>query len=135
MSSMRAILLSAILSATSGCGIAFGADTKFNGGAHWYGNQFHGRRTASGAVFDKTKFTAAHPHLSFGTMVHVKSKHTGKDVIVEITDRCPVRKDRVIDLSEAAAKQIGIWPAGKNEVVCEVVPPPATKPKGSSPAK
>lgn len=90
----------------------------FTGHAHWYGNEFHGRRTASGAVFNKHKLTAAHPTLRFGTKVRVVSVHTKKEVVVEITDRCPAMKRRVIDLSEGAAKKIGIWPGGKNDVAC-----------------
>jgi rare lipoprotein A len=93
----------------------------FSGHAHWYGKELHGNRTASGAVFDKDKLTAAHPNLKFGTKVRVISKVTKKEVVVEITDRCPVRSSRVIDLSEAAAKEIGIWPGNKNDVDCYIV--------------
>jgi rare lipoprotein A len=93
----------------------------FSGHAHWYGKELHGNRTASGAVFDKDKLTAAHPSLKFGTKVRVVSKLTKKEVVVEINDRCPVMAARVIDLSEGAAKEIGIWPGKKNDVDCYVL--------------
>lgn len=93
----------------------------FDGHAHWYGGEFHGRRTASGAIFDKSKLTAAHPALPFGTLVLVKSKYTGKEVTLVITDRCPPLKQRCIDVSEGAARQLGIYPTAPNAVHCEVV--------------
>jgi rare lipoprotein A len=99
----------------------------FSGGAHWYGKELHGHRTASGAVFDKDKLTAAHPSLKFGTKVKVVSKLTGKSVVVEINDRCPHRSYRCIDLSEGAAKEIGIYPHKKNDVECHVVSGSAAK--------
>lgn len=99
----------------------------FSGRAHWYGKELHGRRTASGAVFDKDKLTAAHPNLKFGTKVRVVSKVTRKEVVVEINDRCPAMEQRCIDLSEQAAKEIGIWPHGRNAVDCYVVSRSRTK--------
>jgi rare lipoprotein A len=97
------------------------APDSFDGHAHWYGGQFHGRKTASGKIFDKHKLTAAHPSLPFGTKVLVKSQHTGKQVVVEITDRCPQLKQRCIDLSEGAARAIGIYPTAPSMVHCQVV--------------
>jgi rare lipoprotein A len=79
----------------------------FSGNAHWYGHPFHGRRTASGQVFDMNKLTAAHPSLPFGTKVKVTHKRTGKSCVVEITDRCPRLSQRVIDLSKGAFQEIG----------------------------
>jgi rare lipoprotein A len=99
----------------------------FSGHAHWYGKELHGHRTASGAVFDMNKLTAAHPDLKLGTKVRVVSTVTKKEVIVEINDRCPVRSARCIDLSAQAAKEIGIYPGGKNDVECYVLS--ATAPK------
>lgn len=101
--------------------VATAAEPTFSGHAHWYGKELHGRRTASGAVFHKDKLTAAHPSLRFGTRVRVVSLLTQKEVIVEINDRCPVLKERVIDLSEGAAKEIGIWPGKRNDVECFVL--------------
>jgi rare lipoprotein A len=93
----------------------------FTGNAHWYGGHFHGRRTASGAVFDKNRLTAAHPSLPFGSRVRVKSLYTGKDVVVEVNDRCPRLSQRCIDLSEGAARKLGIYPGAPSHVECEVL--------------
>lgn len=96
-------------------------EQNFGGHAHYYGKGFHGKRTASGAVFDKEKMTAAHPTLAFGTKVRVRSTHTGKEVVVTITDRCPHMKQRCIDLSEGAARKIGLYPSAPSGVECVVL--------------
>jgi rare lipoprotein A len=70
--------------------------------ASYYHDKFHGRRTASGRKYDKTKLTAAHKKLPFGTIVKVTNEKNGKSVIVEITDRGPFVKGREIDLSKKA---------------------------------
>lgn len=70
--------------------------------ASYYAGKFHGRKTASGEIYDKNKLTAAHKHLPFGTKVRVTNEANGKSVIVEITDRGPFIKSREIDLSEYA---------------------------------
>ncbi len=114
-------LMSVALMAIFSASVAIGAESTFDGHAHWYGKELHGRRTASGAVFHKDKLTAAHPSLRFGTRVRVVSMLTKKEVVVEINDRCPVLKQRVIDLSEGAAKKIGIWPGKRNDVKCYVL--------------
>lgn len=94
---------------------------EFTGVAHWYGPGFHGKKAACGKRFDKDGITAAHADLPFGTKVRVTSIKTGKSTVVEITDRCAHMKHRVIDLSEGAAKAIGIYPSGSSRVKCEVV--------------
>lgn len=71
--------------------------------ASWYGEHYHGRRTAGGELFDMYDFTAAHPTLPFGTHVRVTNLHNGKAVIVRINDRGPLVKGRIIDLSYSAA--------------------------------
>jgi len=76
--------------------------------ASWYGEPYHGRRTASGEIYDMHEMTAAHRTLAFGTMVRVERRDTGADVKVRITDRGPFIKGRIIDLSFAAAKKIGL---------------------------
>lgn len=76
--------------------------------ASWYGKRFHGRRTASGERYDMHAFTAAHKTLPFGTMVRVRSQHTGKEVVVRINDRGPYRHRRIIDLSMAAITALGV---------------------------
>lgn len=79
-----------------------------DGLASWYGKPFHGRRTASGRRYDMNDLTAAHKSLPFGTLVQVENSTTGKVIIVEITDRGPFIRRRVIDLSYAAARQLGV---------------------------
>jgi rare lipoprotein A len=76
--------------------------------ASWYGEPYHGRRTASGEIYDMHELTAAHRTMAFGTMVRVERRDTGADVKVRITDRGPFIKGRIIDLSFAAARKIGL---------------------------
>ena len=82
------------------------------GVASWYGPGFHGRKTASGERFDMNALTAAHRTLPFGTMVRVRSLVNGLTVDVRINDRGPFLKRRVIDLSKAAAKALGLLASG-----------------------
>lgn len=70
--------------------------------ASYYADKFHGRRTASGKLFDMNKLTAAHKTLPFGTIVKVTNEMNGKSVIVEINDRGPFVRGREIDLSKKA---------------------------------
>jgi rare lipoprotein A len=86
------------------------------GVASWYGGKFHGRKTASGEVFDTNKMTAAHKNLPFGTIVTVVNTKTGKRTQVRINDRGPYAKGRVIDLSYAAAKELGLLKSGTGHV-------------------
>lgn len=76
----------------------------FKTGAHasYYADKFHGRKTASGKLFDMNKLTAAHKKLPFGTIIKVTNEKNGKSVIVEINDRGPYVKGREIDLSRKA---------------------------------
>ncbi|MEE4272882.1 MAG: septal ring lytic transglycosylase RlpA family protein [Thermoanaerobaculales bacterium] len=76
--------------------------------ASWYGEPYHGRRTASGEIYDMHEMTAAHRTLEFGTVVKVTRRDTGSDVKVRVNDRGPFIKGRIIDLSFAAAKKIGL---------------------------
>lgn len=87
------------------------------GRASWYGKRFHGRRTASGERFDMHALTAAHRTLPFGSRVRVRSVHTGKEVVVRINDRGPHKHQRIIDLSYAAAKALGVHQRGVTEVL------------------
>jgi len=91
------------------------------GVASWYGKKFHGRKTASGEKFDMYKLTAAHRSLPFGTKVKVKNLDNGKEVVVRINDRGPFKKGRIIDLSYAAAKKVGMIRAGCARVRITVV--------------
>jgi rare lipoprotein A len=91
--------------------------------ASWYGLPFHGRRTASGERFDMTAMTAAHPTLPFGTQVKVRSLENGREVTVRINDRGPFTKGRIIDLSHAAARAIGLLSRGTKAVSLTLVEP------------
>lgn len=79
-----------------------------DGLASWYGGMFHGRRTASGSVYDMDAFTAAHKTLPFGTLLRVRNVETGRVTVVEVTDRGPFIRRRVVDLSRAAARFLGV---------------------------
>jgi rare lipoprotein A len=87
------------------------------GRASWYGEAFHGRRTASGEVFNMNELTAAHKTLPFGTRVRVRNLATGREVVVRINDRGPHVGGRIIDLSRAAAASLGLVTAGVARVV------------------
>ncbi len=76
--------------------------------ASWYGKRFHGRKTANGEYYNMHDFTAAHPRYAFGTILRVTNIETGKDVIVRVNDRGPFRRGRKLDLSFAAAQEIGL---------------------------
>ena len=78
------------------------------GVASWYGGRHHGRRTASGAPFDMRALTAAHRSLPLGTVVRVENLTNGRSLALTITDRGPYVADRVIDLSLAAARGLGL---------------------------
>jgi rare lipoprotein A len=93
------------------------------GWASWYGAQHQGRKTASGERFSRSQLTAAHRSLPLGTKVQVTNLRTGQQVVVKINDRGPHGggKRRIIDLSEAAAKRIGLAPRGVDLVRVVVV--------------
>ena len=92
-----------------------GAATEINGGvASWYGPGFSGRKTASGERFNPSEYTAAHRTLPFGSKVRVT--HNGRSVVVRINDRGPFHGGRVIDLSQAAAEEVGLRRAGSGPV-------------------
>lgn len=88
--------------------------------ASWYGPGFHGRRTASGERYNQETFTAAHGNLPFGTRVRVTLLATNRSVVVRINDRLP-RRDRIIDLSRAAARAIHLLDRGVGKVRLEVI--------------
>ena len=80
--------------------------------ASFYGQDFHGRKTSNGELFDMHALTAAHKTLPFGVYVKVEHKRTGKEVVVRINDRGPFVGNRIIDLSEGAASRIGVLQEG-----------------------
>jgi rare lipoprotein A len=94
---------------------------KETGIASWYGKPFHGRRTASGDVYDMHKLTAAHRTLPFGVKVRVTNLENHRTVVVRITDRGPFKKGRIIDLSLAAAKKLKMVEDGVVKVKIAVV--------------
>lgn len=91
------------------------------GRASYYSNKLHGRKTASGAVYNKNKLTAAHKHLPFGTKVRVINKANGRSVLVSINDRGPFVKKRILDLSYVAAKQLRMLRSGVSNIKMEIL--------------
>lgn len=91
------------------------------GMASWYGGKHHGGPTASGETFDKNAMTAAHRTLKMGTRVRVTRKKNNRSVVVRINDRGPYSKGRIIDLSEAAARQLDMIDDGIAQVRVEVL--------------
>jgi rare lipoprotein A len=97
--------------------------------ASWYGGEFHGRPTSSREVYDMHDLTAAHKTLPLGTQVAVTNLKNGRSIVVRINDRGPFAKNRVIDLSYAAARAIELIGPGTAPVRIEVVgraSPPAS---------
>jgi len=119
----RFVALAVILSAL---GCVRGPRLQHHGGAQyglasWYGRDFQGRPTASGELFDMYAYTAAHRDLPFGTRVRVTNEANGRSVVVRINDRGPWVEGRILDLSYAAAKQLGMIEAGVVRVRLEVL--------------
>jgi rare lipoprotein A len=94
--------------------------------ASWYGEPYHGRKTASGEIYDMNQWTAAHRTLPFGTWVEVTNLSNAKRVSVRITDRGPFVDGRIIDLSRAAAQQIDMVRSGITRVHLKVIRAPAS---------
>ena len=91
------------------------------GVASWYGPKFHGRRTASGEIYNMYALTAAHKILPMHTKVKVTNLENGRSLIVRINDRGPFVKNRIIDLSYAAAKKLGMVGPGTGRVRVEAL--------------
>lgn len=89
--------------------------------ASYYHDKFNGKRTASGAVFSNSKFTAAHRTLPFGTKVKVTNPKNGESVIVTINDRGPFHSSRALDLSKAAFDEIGNIRSGTMAIEYEIL--------------
>jgi len=98
------------------------------GRASWYGARYRGRPMANGKPFDPEAFTAAHPTLPLGTLVRVVAAENRQGVVAEITDRMPRRRGRVLLLSEAAARAIGLHEMGVAEVELERLTSPPPRP-------
>lgn len=95
---------------------------KEKGLASWYGDPFHGRRTASGEIYDKNELSAAHKTLPLRTWVEVKNLKNNKIMYLRINDRGPFIAGRIIDLSQAAAVELGVYRPGTAPVVVTAVP-------------
>lgn len=91
------------------------------GKASYYSSKLHGRKTASGEIYNENKLTAAHKHLPFGTKVRVINKSNGRSVLVSINDRGPFVKKRILDLSYVAAKQLNMLRAGVSNIKMEIL--------------
>lgn len=93
-------------------------DPKYDkkGLASWYGDKYHGKPTATGEIFDKNAMTAAHKTLPLNSMLHVTNLETGKSMMVRLNDRGPFVKGRIIDLSEAVARELGVLHHGTARV-------------------
>lgn len=98
--------------------------------ASWYGHPYHGRRAANGEIYDMEKLTAAHRTLPFNTWVKVRNLENSRDVDLRIIDRGPFINGRIIDVSHAAARQIGLIGPGVAKVRVEVITTPAAVSEG-----
>jgi rare lipoprotein A len=97
--------------------------------ASWYGPKFNGRMTASGERYDMNAFTAAHPSLPFGTKIGVRNTRTGREVMVRVNDRGPYSRNRILDLSYAAAREVGVVGPGTASVEVYLVPATGAPPR------
>lgn len=126
---VRSLAVLLVVSAIAGCSravvVAPTPGRPQSGVASWYGPGFHGQPTSSGAIYDQHSLTAAHPSLPLGTRARVTNLDNGKSVEVLINDRGPFAKGRVIDLSHAAAQEIGMLGPGTARVQIDVVARPA----------
>lgn len=104
-----------------GAGTTVAVRSVAEGYASWYGPGFHGRRTASGEVFNQNAMTAAHRTLPFGTRVRVINLNNGQSTVVRITDRGPFIHNRIVDLSAGAARAVGLYSAGVGRVRLEIL--------------
>ncbi len=91
------------------------------GKASYYGDAFHGKKTANGEKYNMYEFTAAHKTLAFGSVVKVINLDNGKEVTVRINDRGPFKPGRIIDLSKAAGAKVGLLNQGVANVSIEVI--------------
>ncbi len=121
---LRSAVYLLVIANLSACGFFRRGPVAYPGGiqegvASWYGPGFHGKRTASGTVYNQYDMTAAHNTLPLGSRVVVTNLHNGRQVEVEVTDRGPFVDDRVIDLSFAAARTIDMIGTGTAPVRIE----------------
>ena len=96
-------------------GLSYSAECR----ASYYASRFHGRLTANGEIYDETAMTAAHPSLPFDTPLCVTNLHNGRNITVRVNDRGPFVGSRIIDLSLAAAEELGMLRVGIARVKVE----------------
>lgn len=123
MMKLSKLAVTIFLSVISAVVCAQAAVDSLEGEASYYSDKLDGQKTASGSSYDKTAMTAAHHTLAFGTRVKVTYPETGKSVVVVIDDRIPGKTKRTIDLSRAAAEEIGLIKAGHGNVTLEIIAP------------
>lgn len=99
--------------------LATPAFAQSQGKASFYSNKLHGRHTSDGSIYHKDSLTCAHRTLPFGTMLKVTNQKNGKEVVVKVTDRGPFTRGRIVDLSYAAANELGMIAAGVATVSIE----------------
>jgi rare lipoprotein A (peptidoglycan hydrolase) len=139
--SLAVIITSSTSMAFSGCSLVpkghgdYDTGFKERGEASWYGEDFHGRLTASGKAFDQHKLTAAHRVLPLGSRVRVMNILNGRQVEVLINDRGPFIGGRIIDLSHAAAKKLDMIDSGTAPVTIEVITDELSRTRGRFPAQ
>lgn len=127
LASVVALSVFALGSLVPGDAVARAAKTRVkiakrqSGVASYYGPEFAFRRTASGEMFDPKEMTAAHRTLPFGTKIRVTNLANGKRVVLRVNDRGPYRKNRVIDVSHAAARKLGFAHHGTTRVRIDVL--------------
>jgi rare lipoprotein A len=107
--------------------LATAAGYREKGLASWYGEPFHGRKTASGEVYDMHDMSAAHKTLPLHTWVEVKNLKTNQKMILRINDRGPFIDGRIIDLSRAAARELGVYRPGTAPVLVTALSPAQAK--------
>ncbi|SFD59943.1 rare lipoprotein A [Thiohalospira halophila DSM 15071] len=95
------------------------------GHASWYGTKFHGQRTSSGEPYDMFALTAAHKSLPLPTYVEVTNLDNGRSLVVKVNDRGPFHEGRIIDLSYAAARRLGVYATGTAPVEVRALNPAA----------
>jgi rare lipoprotein A len=131
---IRIIVSLWLLTLAFGCAIfpepagRYGAGYREKGIASWYGEDFHGRRTASGEVYDMYGLTAAHRVMPLGTYLKVTNLDNGKSVIVKANDRGPFVRGRILDLSYGAARVLEMTRTGTARVEIEVMEPGRGRP-------
>jgi rare lipoprotein A len=115
----KAILAAAAIAAACAFAPVTAAAFPQVGMGSYYGQELHGRRTASGERFNQSALTAAHRTARFGTWLKVTNLANGRSVIVRVNDRGPFTRGRVVDISAAAARQIGMHGRGVARVRVE----------------